>query len=114
MPFSLPKRFSPGVPDAIPTKGGEGMSILDPTDDDPSDEDEAWLQLFVLLTNKLGDGCRIVLTLLKSGHSMKEIADRMGLKQEQSARNKACECRKKLRELALADPKIMEIYNRLQ
>ena len=72
-----------------PTKGGEGMSILDPTDDDPSDEDEAWLQLFVLLTNKLGDGCRIVLTLLKSGHSMKEIAERMGLKQVQSARNKA-------------------------
>lgn len=97
-----------------PTKGSEGMSILDPTDDDPSDEDEAWLQLFVLLTNKLSDDCRTVLTLKKSGFPMKEIAKKMGLKQVQSARNKACKCREKLRELALADPKIMEIYNRLR
>lgn len=107
---SLRKRLS--ITGSMPE--GEGIFIKDPFDPDPQVSDEAWQQLFVLLTNKLGDGCRIVLTLEKLGYSPKEIADRMGLKQEQSARNKACECRKKLRELALADPKIMEIYNRLQ
>lgn len=57
-------------------------------------------QLIKKLLNQLEEGCRDILTLtIYYDHSMQEVAEKMGFKNEQNARNKKYKCLKRLKTL---------------
>lgn len=73
------------------------VSVIDYGDYEEEDPNK---ELLDELINQMDDTCKKVLTLFREGYSMKEIAEKMGWKKEQSARNKKKNCFDKLLELA--------------
>lgn len=65
------------------------------------------------LMGQLGDTCREVLTLWSMKYAMKEIAERVGYANEQTARNKKSKCLKALQELVRARPAVRTLVQEL-
>lgn len=63
------------------------------------------------LLGQLKEKCRKILKMYSLKYPMEEIASEMGFKKEQSAKNAAFKCRKKLRNLIVSDKKI---YQKIQ
>ena len=65
------------------------------------------------LLHKLDDNCRQVLLFWARGYSMKEIAKEMGYKNEQVAKNRKCDCLKKLVRKVKNNPQLVKILREL-
>ena len=66
-------------------------------------------QLYREYFQKLGEGCRQVLSLFLSGVRLKEIADKLGIAGEGAAKKKKYKCQKRLIEWIKADPRYSEL-----
>ena len=60
------------------------------------------------LLSQMGEVCRRMLLFSKLGYSMQAIAQEMAYTNIQSAKNQALRCRKELREMMEADPKLLQ------
>ena len=60
---------------------------------------------------KLDEGCQQALSMWSEGKSMKDIQQKLGYGEAQAAANKTHRCRKRLRKLIEADPRLMNFIN---
>lgn len=61
--------------------------------------------------NKLGDRCReLLINTTYKGHSMKEIVEIMGFKNENAAKTRHYKCKQRLGEIVRKSPSLMELY----
>ncbi len=68
-------------------------------------------RLIMAVLNRVGASCKkILLYAVYYQYSMQEIAAKMGYKNEQIAKNKKYKCKKRFKQLLLADPVYQELY----
>ncbi len=60
---------------------------------------------------RLGDFCKQILQLFYTKTSMTEIAEKLGLKNDHTARNRKYRCQKELEKLIKADKRYLELQN---
>ena len=69
-------------------------------------------ELLDKMIHKLGENCKKVLGYVRLDYSMQEIADTLNM-EKQSIKNSAFKCRKQLREIALANPSLLNAIKEL-
>ena len=71
-------------------------------------------KIFEYLMSQLKGGCRKALDLWSHGFSMKEIAERMGYKNDQIAMNKKNKCRKYFKKMILESPVFLVLLKEIR
>ncbi len=75
--------------------------------------DQHQRELISGVLDQLGQTCREVLTLWSMKYAMKEIAERVGYANEQTARNKKSKCLRSLQELVRERPAVRDLVKEL-